>query len=44
MTTRDRHERPALVQALEGIGLVAAVSAGVWAVAAAVAFIVSLVF
>lgn len=44
MNGRERHERHAIVQALEGIGLVAAIAAGVLAVATVVAVFVSWVF
>ncbi|MDX1509821.1 MAG: hypothetical protein R3249_00595 [Nitriliruptorales bacterium] len=44
MSTRERYERPAVLQALEGIGLVVALSAAVWLVAAGLALVVAWVF
>lgn len=44
MNSRDRQRRPAVWQAVEGIGLVVLVSGGVWAIAVAIAAVVAWMF
>ena len=44
MSTRERYERPAALQALEGIGLVVGLTAGVLVGSAIIAFFVSWAF
>jgi hypothetical protein len=44
MSARERQHKAAVIQAVEGIGLVVLVSGGVWAIAVVIAAIVAWMF